>query len=49
MTMERLVQLFKEYYMPTRNTYHSRGDLFWAKPGEGEIPGRKTLAETGIL
>ena len=32
----KLIQLFKEYYMPKRNTYHSRGDFFWAKQEENE-------------
>ena len=35
---ERLLQLFKDYYMPKRNTYHSRGDFFWAKQEENEAP-----------
>ena len=35
---ERLLQLFKDYYMPKRNTYHSRGDFFWAKQEENESP-----------
>ena len=35
---ERLLQLFKDYYMPKRNTYHSRGDFFWAKQEENETP-----------
>ena len=35
---ERLIQLFKDYYMPKRNTYHSRGDFFWAKQEENETP-----------
>ena len=25
---EKLIPLFKDYYMPKRNTYHSRGDFF---------------------
>ena len=33
---ERLLQLFKDYYMPKQNTYHSRGDFFWAKQEENE-------------
>ena len=37
-TTDKLIQLFKEYYMPKRNTYHSRGDFFWAKQGENETP-----------
>ena len=35
---ERLIQLFKDYYMPKRNTYHSRGDFFWAKQEDNETP-----------
>ena len=26
-----LILLFTEFYMPKRNTYHNRGDFFWAK------------------
>ena len=26
-----LIRLFTEYYLPKRNTYHNRGDFFWAK------------------
>ena len=35
---ERLIQLFKDYYMPKRNTYHSREDFFWAKQEDNETP-----------
>ena len=35
---EKLIQLFKDYYMPKRNTYHNRGDFFWAKEEENETP-----------
>ena len=35
---EKLIQLFKDYYMPQRNTYHNRGDFFWAKQEENETP-----------
>ena len=38
---DKLIQLFREYYMPNRNIYHSRGDFFWAKQEENE-----TLEET---
>ena len=31
---ERLLQQFKYYYMSNQNTYHSRGDFFWAKQAE---------------
>ena len=33
-----LIRLFTEFYMPKRNTYHSRGDFFWAKQTEEETP-----------
>ena len=33
-----LIRLFLEYYLPKRNTYHNRGDLFWAKQTEEETP-----------
>ena len=33
-----MIELFREYYMPKRNTYHSRGDFFWAKQGDDETP-----------
>ena len=29
-----LTRLFTGYYMPKRNTYHNRGDFFWAKETE---------------
>ena len=35
---EKLIQLFKDYHMPKRNTYHSRRDFFWAKQEENETP-----------
>ena len=35
---DKLIQLFREYYMPKRNTYHNRGDFFWAKQEEHETP-----------
>ena len=35
---EKLIQLFKDYYMPKRNTYHSRGDFFRPKQEENETP-----------
>ena len=35
---DELIQLFREYYMPKRNTYHSRGDFFSAKQEENETP-----------
>ena len=41
---ERLQLLFKGFYMPKQNKYHSRGDFFWAKQEENETPddhGRK--------
>ena len=33
-----LIRLFTEFYMPKRNTYHNRGDYFWAKQTEEETP-----------
>ena len=36
--IEKLIQLFKDYYVPKRNTYHSRGYSFWAKQEENETP-----------
>ena len=38
MKTERLLQLFKDCYMPKRNTYNSRGVFFWAKQEENETP-----------
>ena len=35
---EKLIQLFKDYYMPQQNTYHNRGDFFCAKQEENETP-----------
>ena len=34
--MKDLIRLFTEFYMPKRNTYHNRGDFFWAKQTEEE-------------
>ena len=34
-----LIRLYTEYYLPKRNTYHNRGDFFWAKQSEEETPG----------
>ena len=33
-----LIRLFDEYYLPKSNTYHNRGDFFWAKQAEDETP-----------
>ena len=33
-----LIRLFTEFYMPKRNTFHNRGDFFWAKQTEEETP-----------
>ena len=33
-----LIRLFTEFYMPKRNTYHNRGDFFWAKQTQDETP-----------
>ena len=35
---EKLIQLFRKYYMPKRNTYHSRGVFFGAKQEKNETP-----------
>ena len=35
---EKLIQLFKDDYMPKRNTYHTREDFVWAKQEENETP-----------
>ena len=35
---DKLIQLFREYYLPKRNTYHSRGEFFWAKQEENDTP-----------
>ena len=36
--VQDLIRLFTEYYLPKRNTYHNRGDFFWAKQTEEETP-----------
>ena len=33
-----LIRLYTEHYIPKRNTYHNRGDFFWAKQSENETP-----------
>ena len=33
-----LIRLFTDYYFPKCNTYHTRGDFFWAKQTEEETP-----------
>ena len=38
MKVKDLIRLFTEFYMPKRNTYHNRGDFFWAKQTEEETP-----------
>ena len=35
---EKLIQLFKDYYMPKRSTSHSRGVILQAKQEENETP-----------
>ena len=35
---DKLIQLFRENYMPKRKTYDSRGDFFWAKQEDNETP-----------
>ena len=41
---EKLIQLFKDYYMPKRNTYHGRGDFFWAEQETPEEIWRKVVS-----
>ena len=36
--LKDLIRLYTEYYLPKRNTYHNRGDFFWAKQSEDETP-----------
>ena len=33
-----LIRLFNEYFLPKRNTYHSRGEFFWTRQTESETP-----------
>ena len=33
-----LIRLYTEHYLPKSNTYHNRGDFFWAKQSENETP-----------
>ena len=33
-----LIRLFNEYFLPKRNTYHNRGELFWTRQTESETP-----------
>ena len=33
-----LIRLYTEHNLPKRNTYHNRGDFFWAKQSENETP-----------
>ena len=33
-----LIRIFIEFYMPKRNTYHNRGEFFWAKQTEDKTP-----------
>ena len=33
-----LIRLFLENYLPKQNTYHNRGDFFWAKQTDEETP-----------
>ena len=36
--IKELIQLFNEYFLPKRNTYHNRGEFFWTKQAESETP-----------
>ena len=38
MAVKDLIRLFNEYFLPKRNTYHNRGEFFWSKQTESEIP-----------
>ena len=38
MKIDKFSQLFREDLMHTSNTYHSRGDIFWAKQEKDETP-----------
>ena len=33
---DKLIHLFRQYYMPKRNSYYSSGDFFWVKLGANE-------------
>ena len=33
-----LIRVYIEHCLPKRNTYHNRGDFFWAKQSENETP-----------
>ena len=35
---DKLIQLFREYFMPKRKTYFNSGDYFWAKHENDETP-----------
>ena len=35
---DKLIDLVREYYMPKRDTYYSRGDFFWEKQEDNETP-----------
>ena len=36
--VKNLIRLLTEFCMSKRNTYHNRGDFFWPKQTEDEIP-----------
>ena len=36
--MKDLNRLYTEHYLPKRNTYDNRGDVFWAKQSENGSP-----------
>ena len=36
--IKKLIRLFNEYFLPKRNTYHNRGEIFWTKQTEAETP-----------
>ena len=33
-----IIRLFNEYFLPKRNTYQNRGEIFWTKQTEAESP-----------
>ena len=38
MKIDRLIKLYRENFMPKRNTIYSRGDFFWARQKAEETP-----------
>ena len=46
--MKDLIRLYTKHYLPKRNTYHIRGDFFWAKQSENETPEEFWRRQIGI-